>query len=648
MYMSKISRLRTCLLFAAVFLLSGCYDEQHFSLPGPYEDEDWSQDSMPFPFSAEKTDGIYLIKNGVADFNRVSTRGFTDFAPEISTEQYSWYHGLDRHGNAFFGSRQHKNYYQLDDADNFGGNKFSYECNDLYSRPFLEFGADKKWYVYAKMAIESLGHDTRCNFVYEGNSGWSKRGIAGFDKQHTKYSNVMAAPKFYFFRNEASGTISDDSYEPCYLFFEPGEPFEYELVCVNGFAYCRVNGTTIWVENLQPTDHSHPLMFRPWTNAVHFYDLYIEGDYEEVPVVAAQQESGYQNIQAPALTKHNDEILLFAEGRLENLRQEAVEGMVRSNATDIVLKRSTDGGDSWSELNRIVGGDGSVNMRPSVLTDNTGKIHLIYTVDRTGKAEGDYTIMYSYSEDGGNQWSAPREIACDMGDYIPSTNGGHGIQTSAGDLIFTVQGTNGRVGTLATVRSTDGGATWVQGNPLPGFRNRYANLIEDNGKLIMYIGHNGGGNSRKISISEDWGENWTEPVETNINTGNQGYISSGATVKTPDNRLVHFTSDGNVMGNNFALASTPGGFDADLKARKEMYIYRSPDFSSGMTVQISDNMGASWEAPRSLLQVQGYKDYKFLTGNMDAIVVDEHTVICVSEGGVSVPYEGLLSFKVTL
>ena len=79
-----------------------------------------------------------------------------------------------------------------------------------------------------------------------------------------------------------------------------------------------------------------------------------------------------------------------------------------------------------------------------------------------------------------------------------------------------------------------------------------------------------------------------------------------------------------------------------------MYIYRSPDFSSGMTVQISDNMGASWEAPRSLLQVQGYKDYKFLTGNMDAIVVDEHTVICVSEGGVSVPYEGLLSFKVTL
>lgn len=646
--MLRISKISTCLLMAAAFLLGSCYDEQHFSMPGPYEDEDWSQDSMPFPFSADKTDGIYLIKEGVADFSRISTRGFTDFAPEVPTTQYSWYQGQDRYGNAFFGSRQHKNFYQIDDADNFGGNKFSYECNDLYTRSFLEIGANKKWYVYAKMAIESLGHDTRCNFVYEGNEGWNKRGIAGFDRQYTRYSNVAAVPEFFFFRNESVGTISAEIYEPCYLFFEPGEIFEYELVCVNGFAYCRVNGTTIWVENLQTTDHSRPLMFRPWTNAVHFYDLYIEGDHEELPAVTTQHEQGYQTIQAPALTKYNNEILLFAEGRLENMRQESVENMVRSNATDIVLKRSTDGGDSWTELTRIVGGDGSVNMRPSVLTDNTGKIHLIYTVDRTGKQDGDYTIFYLNSEDGGRQWSEPQEIVCDMGDYISSTNGGHGIQTSTGDLIFAIQGANGRVGTLATIRSTDGGSTWTQGTPLAGYRNRYANLIEDNGKLIMYIGHNGSGNSRKISTSEDGGETWTEPVETNINTGKQGYTSSGATVKTVDGKLVHFTSDGHVLGNVYALASTPGGFEADLKARKEMYIYRSPDFSSGMTVQYSEDMGGNWSAPESLLKVQGYKDYKYLTGNMDAVLVDDHTILCVGEGGVSVPYEGLLSFKVTL
>lgn len=648
MYMSRISKISTCLMMAAAFLLGGCYDEQHFSLPGPYEDEDWSQDSMPFPFSAGKTDGTYLIKDGVVDYKWVATRGFTDFTPEIPATQYSWYQGQDRYGNLFFGSRQHKNFYQLDDTDNFGGNKFSYECNDLYSRMFLENGAGKKWYMYAKMAIESLGHDTRCNFVYEGNTGWNKRGIAGFDRQHTKYTNVGAAPKFYFFRNEALGSISDESYEPCYLFFEPGEPFEYELVCVNGFAYCKVNGTTIWVENLQSTPHSRPLMFRPWMNAVHFYDLYIEGDYEEIPLVAGQREQGYQTVQAPALTKWNNEILLFAEGRVENMRQETIEGSVRSNATDIVMKRSDDGGDSWSGLTRVAGGDGSVNMRPSVLTDNTGKLHMLYTVDHTGKQEGDYTILYTYSEDGGRQWSAPREITCDMNDYIPSTNGGHGIQMADGTLIFAIQGTNGRVGTLTTVRSTDGGATWTQGALLAGFRNRYANLLGNDGKLVMYIGHNGSGKSRKMAVSEDNGETWTEPVEANLNTGTEGYISSGATVQTPGGVWLHFTSDGTVKGNNFALASTPGGFEADLKGRKEMYIYRSPDFTSGLTVQTSADKGNSWTTPESLLKVSAYQDYKFLTGNMDAVAVDEHTVLCVSEGGVSVPYEGLLSFKVTL
>ena len=79
-----------------------------------------------------------------------------------------------------------------------------------------------------------------------------------------------------------------------------------------------------------------------------------------------------------------------------------------------------------------------------------------------------------------------------------------------------------------------------------------------------------------------------------------------------------------------------------------MYIYRSPDFTSGLTVQTSGDKGSSWSSPESLFKLRGYKDYKFLTGNMDAVAVDDHTVVCVSEGGVSVPYEGLLSFKVTL
>ncbi len=630
-----------------IVLLSSCYKDEHFTIPGPYSDEEWGQDTMPFPFSTGKSVGIYLIKDGEVDFKRVVTRGFTDFVPEIGTDQYSWYQGTDRHGKKFFGSRQHKNFYQLSDQDNFGGNKFSYECNDLYAKPFLQTGKGKNWYFYARMSLGSLGYNTKCDFVFEGEE-WSKRAIAGFDRQYTKYTNVAACPQFYFYRKGVLTPVRDDKYAPCYLFTEPGEPFEYELVCVDRFVYCRVNGTTIWTQELDSGDHARPMMFRPWTNSANFYDVYIEGDFQEMDVVAHQHEAGYTTIQAPALAKSGNDVLLFAEGRKENMRQEAVRDSKRSNATDIVMKRTADGGETWSELAVIAGGGGTVNMRPCLITGTDGVLYLFYTVDRTGKQTGNYTVYMQKSTDGGKQWSAPMEIPCSITGYTVLTMAGHGIQMSNGVLVVPLHCYYGKTATIATMYSDDGGTTWKAGTPLNGYRNQYANLIEINGKLVMYIGHNGSGNSRKLSYSNDSGMNWTEPVFATINTGKEGYVSPGATVKTADGKIIHFSANGFVAGSNYSLASVGASINADLDQRKEMYIYRSPDFSSGLTLQVSSDNGTTWSTPESMLTVQTYKNFKFMTGNTDAIMVNNNTVMCVCEGGVSVPYEGLLVFKKAL
>lgn len=636
------------LFILALVLCSGCYKEQHFSVPGPYQEESWGQDSMPFPFQPGKTGGIYLIRSGAVDYRRIATQGFTDFVPEIDKDQYSWYEGVDRHGDHFFGSRQHKNFYQMSDEDNFGGLKLSYQGNDLYAKPFLQIGQGKKWHFYAKMALATLGHDTRSGFVYEGNNGWDKRAIAGFDRQYSKYSNVAANPQFFFYREKGTSPILEDRFEPCFnMGIIPGEPFDYELVSVNGFTYCKINGTTIWMLNLASDNHARPMRFTPWMNAVHFYDMYIEGDYSELNVAAFQHEQEYATIQAPALTKDGSDLLLFAEGRKENIRQESIEGAKRSNATDIILKRSGDAGDHWDDLTVIAGGDGSVNMRPCVITAGDGTINLFYTVDNTGKQEDDYTIYLKKSQDGGRQWSQPEVVECNVAGYVPATISGHGIRTVTGRLIIPLRCTYGRTATVAVLYSDDEGVTWEAGNPVAGFRNRYANLVETGGQLVMYIGHNGAGKSRKVVYSADGGINWTDPVDATINTGTEGYVSSGATVMTAEGKIVHFSANGFVSANDYALTSSGTSLNDDLNQRKEMYIYRAADFSSGLTIQSSSDNGITWSVPESMLGIETYKGYKFLTGNMDAVLLD-NTVICVCEGGVAVPYEGLLCFKKNL
>lgn len=641
--MKNIKLISGIWLITAMFLLSSCYQEEHFTMPGASDSDSVAVDvKYPFPFSADKSAGMYLIKEGNVDYKRVGTKGFTDFAYNIPESTLSWYEGLDINGHKFFGSREHKNFYSDEPADNFGGEKFSYECNDFFTRVFLKTGMGSNWYFYTRMALTSLGHGSRCHFSFEGNTEYGDRTIAGFD-------DMWNQPEIFFYRKGArvEPLVASSTYKHNFEQMIVGEPFEYELVCVNGFIYCRVNGLTIWTVDTKAETHARQIIFRPLSNAVHFYDVYVEGDYEEMDMIAWQHEANYATIQSPALVNTGDEILLFAEGRKYNMTQTNMVGAVRSNATDIIVKSSSDGGTTWTQPEVVVGNDGAVNMQPCVVKDHTtGKLHLFYTVDAGGNHEGDYQVMLITSDNNGKSWSQPVEVPCSVSGYNVSSHAGHGIQASDGSLIVPLRLTMAKMGTIATLRSTDGGASWVLGNTLDGVRNHHVNLLEQDGKLVMYIGHNGAGSSRKITYSDDWGANWTSPVDANINTGNYGHQSSGATLQT-GNKVIHFTANDFVKATSFTMASTPTDRVAFVKEIKEMYLYKAPDMTMGLTVTVSDDQGATWSEPENMLKMQTYKDFKFRTGNMDAVLWGT-TAVCVCEGGVSVPYEGLICFKKAL
>lgn len=628
----------TCLATAGV-LLTGCYRAEHFDMPGTAEEVDHSNDyTVPDPFDG--SNAVWLIKDGVPDFTKMSVLGFTDFAVSMSAEpeDLSWRQGTDRNGKVYYGCRQHK-IDGADNADNFGGNQLSYLYNGLFSRLYVENGVGKRWKMKARMALEQLGVSTFSRFIFEG-AEWAKQANFGFDWTSAPYTYL------YLYRagSEITGLNSSIvDFQDHYVV--PCEPFDIEISCVDRFIWVRIGGKVLWgfmTEDMP--EHVFPLMFYPWKGAVRFYDLSIEGDYVISEPVAVQRERGYVNIQAPALASVGGTTLLFAEGRHEVTAQTASLASVRSNATDIMLKRSSDNGQTWGEWSVLKGGDGGVYLRPEVV--NAGdKLYLFYTVDINGKQDGDYRIEYLESADGGASWSQGEgTVEAKADGYVVSTLSGHGIRMGDGKLVLPLQCRFGSRGTVAALYSDDNGAHWNMGAMVSGLRNNGASLIETEGKLVMYISHSSDAKSRYVVVSVDGGATWSEPVVATIPIEHYGFQVGGATVAGTDGTIYHFTPEGAEKTSSFSGGSLDNHPSLATKMIP-LYLYR-PEiqlFGKGLTMAVSHDGGTEWSS-KELTGIHSYEKYLFPTGAMDA-VISGNTVILVTEGGVAAPYEGLLIYR---
>ena len=190
----------------------------------------------------------------------------------------------------------------------------------------------------------------------------------------------------------------------------------------------------------------------------------------------AANEQGYSCFRIPAIVKSTRGTLLaFAEGRVLNCGD--------TGDIDLVLKRSTDGGRTWSPLQLVNEGGGDTHGNPVPIVDSeTGRIFLVstYNKGRTDDKACDTpcprTPHLQYSDDDGVTWSDPVDMSTQMKlpewDWWVATGPVHGIQLTkgphAGRLVFGISGevsdgTASYRNDGALVYSDDHGRSWHVG-----------------------------------------------------------------------------------------------------------------------------------------------------------------------------------------
>ncbi|MCE2832940.1 MAG: glycoside hydrolase [Chitinophagaceae bacterium] len=240
--------------------------------------------------------------------------------------------------------------------------------------------------------------------------------------------------------------------------------------------------------------------------------LVMRGSDTAHAVVFAAGEGGIHTFRIPAMvaTPRGD-ILVFAEARKE--------GIGDASPTDMVLKRSLDGGRSWLPMQILVRGRGTdAIMNPVALADPTsGKIWLMYCLTNR-KARGEHRTHFLISRrNGGRTWSKPREMGASIKGYddtfVPGP--GIGIRTRSGRLVIpgytsveqpdfkTEKGMHSRV-----IYSDDEGRTWSMGSAVSIDANECQVAELSDGRLMLNMRQAMGAACRAVALSRDGGAHW--------------------------------------------------------------------------------------------------------------------------------------------
>lgn len=296
--------------------------------------------------------------------------------------------------------------------------------------------------------------------------------------------------------------------------------------------------------------------------------------------VLAAGEEGYSVYRIPAFSVAGDgSLLLFAEGRPGGADPGAAGDI------DIVAKRSTDNGVSWSELSVLHHQTDFDYSDPRVLVDrNTDTVHLLYTQWPTlcgqtcvpaGLNDSSSVTFHQTSLDNGLTWSGPANINAQVKDpnwASLNTGPGLGIQLRWQDG---APGRNGRLLIPAHQRpvayrgvalySDDGGATWTHGSGVtPNFADESEVIELTNGDLLWDARRGGSGRNR--SISHDGGDTWGE--------GHDGDIP----VSAVDSGLVRYSAQRSGDDRDRILFSAPLGSPAGAgNARENIGVWTSYD-----------------------------------------------------------------------
>lgn len=235
-------------------------------------------------------------------------------------------------------------------------------------------------------------------------------------------------------------------------------------------------------------------------------------------IVVFEPDSVYKSTRIPALViTPKGTLLAFCEGRIGTASDWA--------DMDLLVRRSTDGGNTWEPIKIIDSKKGAPVGNPTPIVDEKGNIHLLYQKDYA-------EAYYTWSDDDGKTWKSAADITPTFeqfkSDYkwnVLAPGPGHGIQLKNGRLLAAVWLANSAKlhprrshgpSCVATVYSDDGGKTWNRGAIIADSSAAISNPNESqpvqltDGTVLMSIRNPGKMKRRAFSTSPDGIQNWSE------------------------------------------------------------------------------------------------------------------------------------------
>lgn len=339
-------------------------------------------------------------------------------------------------------------------------------------------------------------------------------------------------------------------------------------------------------------------------------------------------EGGYKLYRIPGVvvTKRGT-VLVYCEGR----RKTGGDW----DTIDILLRRSTDGGKTFSPPVVVAHVDGEIHRNPVAIerkqgqpddvtynnpvaiADKNGTVHFLFCLEYM-------RVFYMASQDDGQTFSKPVEITGAFDSLRPdyawrvvATGPGHGIQLSNGRLIVPSWVALGKTGnghgpaSNTTIYSDNHGKTWrTRGLAIPdstGFEgaNETAAVELADGRVMLNARLPTTENRRVITVSNDGERNWSAPhyqADLQDPICMAGLLRYSTIKHGGKNRLLFSNPDNLTRADRKEIAS---------KDRKNV------------TVRISYDEGASWPIKRSLEPGP--------SGYSDLAVLPDGTILCFYE-----------------